>query len=233
MTDQAIILAAGRGVRMQPLTFETPKPLLAFHERPMMDYMIEHLAAAGFAKIVVNGWHLADQISEFIAKKQAEYPGIEFIFMREYEELDIARGVLNALPHFGDRPFFVLNGDIFWTGDAGIFARMDADFEKNHRPALALCPSENQISAVKRGEYRMNPDGTISSGGEPLDMAYMGIHITRADFLNDIPPAGDTRFLSLSRKWKILENSGNLRGVVFNGKLYHLSIPADLKMPLQ
>ncbi|MDR1207143.1 MAG: NTP transferase domain-containing protein [Rickettsiales bacterium] len=233
MIAQAMILAAGWGKRMMPLTSDTPKPLLLFHGRSIMDYMIERLAAAGIEKIVINGRYCADKVAEFIEQKRMDYPGIEFIFMREEEELDIARGVINALPHFNGKPFFVLNGDIFWTGDANIFKKLSDSFEKYPTPTLALCPLENQISTQTRGEFKMFSDGQISSHSDGLNMAYMGIHLTHADFMNNIPPSITPNFLSLSRKWEQLEESGELRGVIFDGALYHLSVPEDLETELR
>jgi NDP-sugar pyrophosphorylase family protein len=233
MIDQAIILAAGRGERMMPLTAKTPKPLLKFHDKPIMDYIIEKLSLNGIKKIVVNGRHLADKIQSFLQQKQIEYPDIEFIFMQEIEESDIASAVINALPYFNNKAFFVLNGDIFWDGDNEIFQKLSLAFDKNKTTTLALAPLDNQISVIKHREYLINDNQTISSDSDKnLNMAYMGIHATNYLCMSDIPVSGNGLFLSISRKWKELELSGNLYGVVFDGKLYHLSVPQDLNTPI-
>lgn len=120
MIDTAMILAAGRGRRMRPLTDVTPKPLLSVCGRPLLEWHLRKLAQAGFRRVVVNGAWLAEQIDAFVQQVDldlalhfsAEPPG----------GLETAGGIVQALPLLGDAPFAVINGDVFSDYDYGCFA---------------------------------------------------------------------------------------------------------------
>jgi len=109
---KAMILAAGRGARMRPLTDHTPKPLLRINGKPMIQFHIEALAAAGFRQLVINHSHLGGQIEAALGAGSAW--GVEIRFSPEFEALETGGGILNALPLLGDGAFLVVNGDI-WT----------------------------------------------------------------------------------------------------------------------
>src|ERR1700744_2694799 len=107
--DTAMILAAGRGVRMQPLSLQRPKPLLEVGGRAMLDHALDKLIAIGIKRAVVNAFYLAEQIEAHCAKRR----DIEIIISREDELLDTGGGIKNALRHF-DAPFFALNANLPW-----------------------------------------------------------------------------------------------------------------------
>lgn len=108
---KAMILAAGRGERMRPLTDQTPKPLLRAGERCLIEHLIEALVADGFEELVVNVSHLAEQIEERLGNGHRY--GVEIVYSREIPEpLETAGGIQQALPFLGDDPFLVVNGDI-------------------------------------------------------------------------------------------------------------------------
>ena len=108
-----MILAAGRGERMRPLTDELPKPLLEVNEKPLIVYHIEKLAASGFEEIIINIAHLGYKIPECLGDGSAW--GIKITYSDEQESgaLESAGGIIKALPLLGDEPFLVLNGDVF------------------------------------------------------------------------------------------------------------------------
>jgi len=111
-----MLLAAGRGMRMRPLTDETPKPLLAVQGRPLMQWPMEALLAGGFWRLVVNTAWLGEQIDAFCTDWQAQHPGTEVTVSREGQEfgyaLETAGGIARALPLLGD-VFWVLAGDVY------------------------------------------------------------------------------------------------------------------------
>jgi MurNAc alpha-1-phosphate uridylyltransferase len=106
-----MILAAGKGERMRPLTNHRPKPLLSVGDKPLIQYHVENLVAAGFSELVVNVSWLGDQIARFL---EARDWGCPITLSRESSPLETAGGIIQALPHLGEAPFALVNGDI-WT----------------------------------------------------------------------------------------------------------------------
>ena len=109
---KAMILAAGRGERMRPLTDATPKPLLRVAGRPLIEHHLIRLAAAGVREVVINVSHLGEQIVDYLADGSRWNLAIHW--SREPEPLETAGGIVRALPLLGDGPFIVVNGDV-WT----------------------------------------------------------------------------------------------------------------------
>lgn len=112
MLDAAMILAAGRGERMRPLTDHTPKPLLTVGDKPLIVWIINRLAQAGFARVVINVAHLGERIIDQLGDG-ADF-GIPLLYSREHPALETAGGIAHALPMLGTAPFLVINGDV-WT----------------------------------------------------------------------------------------------------------------------
>lgn len=114
---KAMILAAGRGERMRPLTDATPKPLLPVGGKPLIVWHLERLAAAGFKEVVINHAHLGQQIEEMLG--DGSQWGITIRYSPEPSALETAGGIVNALSLLGDAPFLVVNGDVFCDIDFG------------------------------------------------------------------------------------------------------------------
>lgn len=110
---RAMILAAGRGERMRPLTDTTPKPLLKVRGKALISWHVERLMACGFSEIVVNLGHLGYKIQEYLETNRPE--GVKILFSDEQQSsaLESAGGIIKALPLLGDAPFLVVNGDVF------------------------------------------------------------------------------------------------------------------------
>ncbi|WLF84872.1 N-acetylmuramate alpha-1-phosphate uridylyltransferase MurU [Moraxella sp. ZY210820] len=109
---KAMILAAGLGNRMRPLTLTMPKPLLAVGDKPLIVWHIEKLKAIGITDIVINTAYLAEKLVEYLGDGSAF--GVNILWSHEQEGLETAGGIVNALPLLGDEPFIVVNGDV-WT----------------------------------------------------------------------------------------------------------------------
>ncbi|WP_163832397.1 N-acetylmuramate alpha-1-phosphate uridylyltransferase MurU [Spartinivicinus ruber] len=107
----AMILAAGLGTRMRPLTLKTPKPLLPVLGKPLIEYHLERLAAAGINQLVINHAYLGEQIEAKL--KDGSHWGVSISYSHEPEPLETAGGIAHALPLLGDNPFIVINGDIW------------------------------------------------------------------------------------------------------------------------
>jgi MurNAc alpha-1-phosphate uridylyltransferase len=110
---RAMILAAGRGERLRPLTDRVPKPLVEINGKPLIEYHLEHLAGAGFGQVVINQGHLGDQLPRTLGNGSRW--GITIHWSDEQPEaLETGGGIFQALPHLGAAPFLVINGDL-WT----------------------------------------------------------------------------------------------------------------------
>ncbi|MEE4300027.1 MAG: nucleotidyltransferase family protein [Pseudomonadales bacterium] len=109
--ETAMILAAGRGERLRPLTDRVPKPLVPLAGRTLVDHHLERLAAIGIRRVVVNLHHLGEQIREHVLAHSP--PRLTVHFSEEPELLETAGGIRSALPLLGDAPFLVVNGDVF------------------------------------------------------------------------------------------------------------------------
>jgi N-acetyl-alpha-D-muramate 1-phosphate uridylyltransferase len=166
----AMILAAGRGERMRPLTDHTPKPLLAAGGRPLIEYHIEALARAGIRDLVINLAHLGGQIRRRLGDGARWQLAIRYL-----EEppgaLETGGGIFNALPLLGDGPFLVVNGDI-WT---------DCDFARLGCPADALA----HLLLVDNPPQHPRGDFTLAAGrvgnGPARRLTFSGIGLYRAE----------------------------------------------------
>lgn len=123
---KAMILAAGKGERLRPLTLHTPKPLVRAGDVPLIEYHLKALRAAGFSEVVINHAWLGQQIEDYLGDGQQL--GLSIRYSPEGEPLETGGGIFQALPLLGDKPFLVVNGDI-WT---------DYDFKNLRRPITGL-----------------------------------------------------------------------------------------------
>jgi len=164
---RAMILAAGRGERMRPLTDECPKPLLKVAGRPLIEHQISRLANAGWREIVINlGW-LGDQIRDALGDGSAL--GVEIQYSQEgWPALETGGGIRHALPLLGEAPFLVVNGDVFCDADPGQLSLANGDLA-----ALMLVdnPAHNPD-----GDFSLL-NGRISSGdGQRLTFSGLGLY---------------------------------------------------------
>ncbi len=148
MIQTAMILAAGRGERLRPLTDHCPKPLFFLNNQPLIAHHLAHLAEAGFQRVIINHAYLGGQIKQFI--KQHDTQGLEIIFSPEPPgALETGGGIVNALPLLGREPFITLNGDIY----------TDYDLKKLKLPDNSLA----HAILVKKPSYRTTGDYGLSA----------------------------------------------------------------------
>lgn len=162
-----MILAAGRGERMRPLTDETPKPLLQVGGRTLLDRHLDALARAGVGEVVINLAWLGGRIRDHVGDGSGH--GLRVRYSDEGEQaLETAGGIVNALPLLGAEPFLVINGDVF----------TDYPFERAQLPAgqLARLVLVDNPPQHPRGDFALAADGRVTEdGGEPLTYAGIGV----------------------------------------------------------
>lgn len=165
----AMILAAGRGERMRPLTDTRPKPLLPVGGRPLIEWHLEKLAAAGFRRVVINHAHLGGQIEAALG--DGARWGLEIRYSAEGQgrALETGGGICKALPLLGKAPFLVINGDVFTDLDYGSLRIPDR--------ALAHLVLVDNPSHHPEGDFRLDERGRVYADGEPrLTFSGMGIY---------------------------------------------------------
>ena len=169
-----MILAAGVGERMRPLTDHTPKPLLRVADIPLIEHHIRRLAAAGFREIIINVAHLGKQIMDYCADGRDW--GVSICYSSEESPLETAGGIYKALPLLGGAPFLVVNGDI-WTDYP--FEKLAAYSLRSGEVAhLVLVGNPPQHSL---GDFQLDNQGWVrplASGGHGYTYAGLGIYTT-------------------------------------------------------
>ncbi|MCU1726564.1 nucleotidyltransferase family protein [Pseudomonas sp. 7P_10.2_Bac1] len=185
---KAMILAAGKGERLRPLTLHTPKPLVRAGGVPLIEYHLRALAAAGFTEIVINHAWLGQQIEDYVGDG-ARF-GVSIQYSAEGEPLETGGGIVKALPLLGDKPFVVVNGDI-WT---------DYDFARLRQPLAGLA----HLVLVDNPEHHPSGDFYLSEGHvrdavPGVDtLTYSGIAVL-SPALFDGAPAGAFKLAPLLR----------------------------------
>jgi len=217
-----MILAAGRGERMRPLTDSLPKPLIPVAGQSMLDRSMARLAAHGVRTVIVNVHYLGEQIARRLDGRAR--------IVREEKLLETGGSVKNALPLLGNGPYFILNGDGLWSdGPSPMLSRMEAAWDPARMDALLLLhPLERAIGreAKDRGDYFLDADGRARHRGTAASAPYMFASVSVCDsrLLNDSP---DGPF-SLLKLWNRAEAQGRLFGLVHDGAWFHVGTPQAL-----
>lgn len=221
----AIILAAGYGKRMLPLTERIPKPLLVIEGQPVLGRSIDHLLAAGVERVVVNAAHLKEKIIEFVGTLDDGRVSVSV----EEEPLETGGGVVRALPSLGDEPFFVVNGDSVWAdGMKSPLLRLAESWDAARMDVLLmLMPLAGVSNFTGLGDFTMDQDGRLERRQENgvAPYAYMGLSIINPATLRDAPEGA----FSLNWLYDRAMESERLFGIPHDGLWYHISTPEDLE----
>ena len=222
--ERAMVLAAGLGTRMRPLTDSLPKPLVTVAGETLIDRILDRLAEAGVVEVVVNLHHKADQLSGHLARRQR--PRIRE--SREETLLETGGGVRRALPLLGDAPFFVVNGDVLWrNGKRSALDRLAAAWDESRRAGLLLL--QRTVSAVGydgHGDFMLTQDGLVRrpKPGEIPPYIFAGVQILHPRLFADAPQDP----FSLNRLYATAAEAGRLGGIVHDGEWYHVGTPEAL-----
>ncbi|MGA0582347.1 MAG: N-acetylmuramate alpha-1-phosphate uridylyltransferase MurU [Castellaniella sp.] len=154
---RAMILAAGRGERMRPLTDTCPKPLLPAGGRPLIAWHLERLARAGITDILVNHAWLGGRLEEALGDGRAY--GVRLRYSAESPALETAGGIARALPFFQDRPFLVMNGDVWCDWDPARAVRLAAAWPADRLAHLVLVDNPDHHP---QGDFTLHADGLVT-----------------------------------------------------------------------
>ncbi|MFC0387328.1 nucleotidyltransferase family protein [Muricoccus vinaceus] len=223
--SKGMVLAAGLGTRMSPLTEAVPKPLLALRGRSLLDHALDRLGDAGIGEAVVNAYHLAPQVVAACEARRSPRCTV----LVEDTLLETGGGIRNALPHLGDAPFAVVNGDAYWLdGPTPALLRLAAAFDEARMDALLLMVRAAQVEGeVGLGDFLLDPLGRLRRPRERevAPYLYAGVQIIHPRLLDGTSPG---RF-GLMGPWMRAIEAGRLYGLVHDGAWFHLSTPPDLQ----
>lgn len=219
-----MVLAAGLGERMRPITLTTPKPLIVLAGRTMLDRAIDALAEQGVEQVVVNAHHLADVVARHLAGRSR--PPIRLSI--ETERLETGGGVRNALPLLGVEPFFVINGDILWRdGPQPTLADLADAWDGERMDALLLLhPVSSALGYAGPGDFRREGDGRLirRAADERAPYLFAGLQILHPRLFAGAPDGA----FSLNRLYDRAIGRGRLYGVEHRGRWCHVGTPADI-----
>jgi MurNAc alpha-1-phosphate uridylyltransferase len=221
----AFVLAAGMGQRMRPLTNTIPKPLVALGGKPLIDHVLDRLAAAGINKAVVNVHYLADQIEAHLAKRTS--PKIVFSDERK-RLLDTGGGVIQALPELGAEPFVIHNSDSVWIEGLGSnLDRLLSAWNPDAMDSLMLvAPLAASIGYDGLGDFQMDATGRLTrqSGPKMAPFVFAGVSIAHPRLLEGAPKGA----FSLNKLWDTAIARGRLFGLRLEGIWMHVGTPEAL-----
>lgn len=220
----AMVLAAGIGKRMRPLTDNKPKPMVEVAGRTLIDRNLDRLAAAGVATAVVNLHHFGDLLEAHLKTRTTP----KIIFSDERATLlDTGGGIAKALPLLGSSPFFLVNSDSLWLESESNLSRLAANFDPARMDALLLLArAQNTIGYEGRGDYFLHDNGILRrrAPDETASFTYAG-GATLAPRLFAKAPTGAFPLLPLFNR---AEASGRLFGLELDGKFLHVGTPAAI-----
>jgi MurNAc alpha-1-phosphate uridylyltransferase len=219
--DTAMVLAAGLGTRMRPLTDDKPKPMVVLAGRTLLDWALDRLAAAGVERIVVNTHYFAETIHRHLAGRDG------IVISHEADRLETGGGVRRALPELGTRPFFVVNSDAVWLdGPSPALSRLAAAWDHARMDALLLLqPVDAAIGYAGRGDYRME-SGRLHrrTGDEAAPFLFAGVQVLHPRLFRGAPHGP----FSLNVLYDKAQAAGRLYGLAHDAEWFHVGTPQDL-----
>ena len=220
----AMVLAAGLGERMRPLTSRVPKPLVPLAGRPLIDHVLDRLAAAGVQTAIVNVHYRPEQLESHLSGRKGKRPEI-LVSDERALLLDTGGGAKKALPLLGHGPFFIHNADSVWSEGAspalshmlGLWnpATMDC--------LLLLAPVTTSIGYAAKGDFSMAPDGRLArrGEGEVVPFAFTGVSLCDERLFKDAPEG----CFSLNLLWDRALAKGRVYGIRLDGRWMHVGTP--------
>jgi MurNAc alpha-1-phosphate uridylyltransferase len=183
----AMVLAAGLGLRMRPLTLERPKPLISVAGKPLLDHALDRVAAAGIGTAVVNTHYKGEMIAAHLKDRIAP----RIVLSPEADLLETGGGIKHALPHLGTNPFLSVNADILWLdGPTSAIERLLQAWNPKEMDALLLLhPAVSAFGYDGKGDFHMDPVGRVTRrrSGEIAPFVFAGVQILKPELFADTP----------------------------------------------
>jgi MurNAc alpha-1-phosphate uridylyltransferase len=217
-----MIMAAGFGTRMRPLTDDRPKPLVTVRGRSLLDHAIDRLVAAGVQMVVINLHYRAEQVKEHLAKRR----DIEIRYSLEEEILGTGGGVVKALPFFSGESFFILNSDSVWVeGYVAPLTAMQRMWDESRMDGLLLLAAMTTAMGYEgRGDFLLDTNGHLARVPELTSSpyAYPGVQIVHPRLFANAPEGS----FSTNLMWDRAIATHRLYGIRLDGVWIHVGTPA-------
>jgi N-acetyl-alpha-D-muramate 1-phosphate uridylyltransferase len=221
-----MVLAAGLGERMRPITLTLPKPLVKIGGRAMLDHALDRLAAAGVETAIVNVHHLAEQVETHLEGRAR--PKI-VISDERGRRLETGGGIKKALPLLGPDPFIILNSDSLWIeGPQSNLARFIEAWRENTMDILLLlAATATSFGYDGRGDFAMDPSGLLRRRGERevVPFVYAGVAILKPELFAETPDGA----FSLNLLFDRAIEARRLHGLRLDGQWLHVGTPGSIR----
>lgn len=224
--DTAMIMAAGKGTRMMPLTADRPKPLVEVGCVALLDHVLDHLRDAGVGKIVVNVHYLADQIDQHLAVCATDFE----VHISDERALlrDTGGGLVQALPMISDDPFICVNADNWWTNERdNAISRLMVHWDASRMDVMMLLvPLAKAHNSQGIGDFNMDDEGCLTrrEADQPASFVWTGIQILSKRLIVD-PPSD---VFSTNVFWDRAIADGRCIGIVHEGLWFDVGYPAAI-----
>ena len=213
---KAMILAAGFGTRMRPLTEKIPKPLIKVGPKNLLERSIELLIKMGIDELVINTHHLSLEIDNFLKNKNYK---ISITLTKEEELLDTGGGILNATKKFENNPFFVLNPDTIWNKNYYEELKiLENLYLENNKPALLLVDKTNSHDKSFKGDFNFIENNHITRGTNNQHI-FTGAQIINRSMFNGIKK----KTFSMNEAWDQKIKEKKLLGQESNQTFFHVN----------
>ena len=214
----AMILAAGLGTRLQPLTFKTPKPLINIGNKNLLERSINLLENYGVEQITINVHHLADQIEKFISSLNSK---VKITISNEKDLLlDTGGGVKKGTKIFKKMPFFVVNPDTLWSNNyIGEMRSLEKIYFESKKPCLLLVDKKLSLDTSFKGDFDLNNNIVSKNKDKENNFIFTGLQLLNSNYLN----ITDKKVFSMNEVWNNLINNNKLLGLESSQKFYHLN----------
>ena len=225
--DTAMVMAAGLGKRMRPLTATKPKPLVEVAGKALIDHVLDRLRAAGVGKVVVNVHYLPDALEAHLTARAADF---DLKFSDERKQLlETGGGMIQAEPLIGADPFLVINSDNYWIDGPSDTLQLLASLwrEADMDALLLLVPQARAGNHRGQGDFHMNADGRLSrrGKGKVAPFVFTGIQMVSKRLLRDAPEGP----FSTNILWDRAIEEGRCFGAVHQGLWFDVGNPAAIK----
>ena len=213
---KAMILAAGFGKRMLPLTAKTPKALIKVGPKNLLERSIELLIKLGINEIVINTYYLSQEINNFLSNKKYK---ISVIAIKEKELLDTGGGILNATKTFNNEPFFVLNPDTIWSKNYYEELKiLENSYLENNKPVLLLVDKTNSHDKSFKGDFNFAENNQIIRGTNN-QLIFTGVQIINRSIFEGIKK----KAFSMNEAWNQMVKQKKLLGQESNQTFFHVN----------
>jgi N-acetyl-alpha-D-muramate 1-phosphate uridylyltransferase len=222
----AMVMAAGLGKRMRPLTITTPKPLVRVAGKPLIDHVLDHLGQAGMQRVIVNVHYLADALEAHLAAQRRSFT----IAISDERDLllETGGGMVKALPQLRGDPILIVNSDNIWTdGPQDSIQHLARHWDGDRMDALLLLIRQASATGHRgRGDFHMDPSGLLSrrKPGRIAPFVYTGVQLISPRLLDDAPSGP----FSTNILWDRAIAAGRLFGLSHMGQWFDVGSPASI-----